>query len=371
MRWNREEYIAHMNFQYTGKEMFCELFGLLIGLYEEWKSQGATEKELNLSAFGWDYVLNAYIPANFGPITDIKPQVLEDNAEFRITIDALGRKMKLCKKSATIPLPMDYPVKTMEDWLKIKHYYEFKEERVDREKLLEIKKLQEKGYLVIGPIMGGFDEPRQLLGEEELCISFYEQPELIEDILNTLSDTALKIYDRVLDVVSIDNLSVHEDLAGKSGALIGPNQISTFIKPYYKKIWDVVSSKGCTIFSQDSDGNMNSVIDSFLDCGITTMYPCEPESGMDIVQIREKYGKKLCIKGGINKYVLQRSKEDIRRELDYKMCDITKGGGTVFALDHRIPNGVTIENYRFYVNYGRKILGLPPVSEAAFERMAF
>lgn len=28
------------------------------------------------------------------------------------------------------------------------------------------------------------------------------------------------------------------------------------------------------------------------------------------------------------------------------------GGGTVFALDHRIPNGVPIENYRAYVRMG-------------------
>ena len=32
MIWRREEYIAHSLFQYTGKEMFCELFGPLIGL---------------------------------------------------------------------------------------------------------------------------------------------------------------------------------------------------------------------------------------------------------------------------------------------------------------------------------------------------
>ena len=31
MIWDRERYIAHCNFEFTGREMFCELFGLLIG----------------------------------------------------------------------------------------------------------------------------------------------------------------------------------------------------------------------------------------------------------------------------------------------------------------------------------------------------
>ena len=47
------------------------------------------------------------------------------------------------------------------------------------------------------------------------------------------------------------------------------------------------------------------------------------------------------------------------------------GGGTVFGLDHRIPNGVSIENYRYYVNEGRKMLNLPPISEEGWARMAF
>ena len=37
---NREQYIAHCNFEFTGRELFCELFGPLVGLDDEWRSQG-------------------------------------------------------------------------------------------------------------------------------------------------------------------------------------------------------------------------------------------------------------------------------------------------------------------------------------------
>ena len=47
--------------------------------------------------------------------------------------------------------------------------------------------------------------------------------------------------------------------------------------------------------------------------------------------------------------------------------------GTVFGLDHRIPNSTPIENYRDYVDTGREILGLPPREHGkqAWQRMAF
>ena len=371
MIWRREQYLAHCMHEFTGREMFCELFGPLLQLEDEWRRQGATEKEINMTAFDWDYVLKTHLPGNCGAVTDIRPALVSDTPEESITIDHMGRRMKLIKSSANIPLPMDHPVAAMDDWLKIKHWYEFSEDRVDMEALRQQKELHDKGYLTIFSVPGGFDEPRQLLGEEAVCYAFYDEPEMIEDMLATMADTVVKVMERIGSVVPIDNLIIHEDMAGKSGPLIGPNLVAEFLKPYYRKVWDCAQSFGAKLFSQDSDGNMNAVVDAFIDCGVNCTYPTEPAAGMDIVEMRKKYGKRLFMKGGIDKHALRRDKAAIRAELEYKMCDLTRGGGTVFALDHRIPNGVTLENYWYYVNTGRELLGLTPVSGEGWERMAF
>ncbi len=371
MRWSREEYVAHMLFEDVGKEMFTELFGPLVGLDDEWKSQGATDAERDLSAFGFDFVDVAHV-GNCKPITDITPQVLEDNSEYRISIDEMGRKVKLIKSSATIPLPFSHPVETFDDWLKIKHWYEFDEKRIDKEALQRAKKLQEQGSLVVLEVLGGFDEPRQLLGEENLCIACYDEPELIKDILDTIGDTAVKIIERTSDIVTIDNLFIHEDMAGKSGPLMGPIQIDEFLAPYYKQCWDCASAYGTKLFSQDSDGNIMAVIDSFLKCGVNIFYPFEPAAGMDMVEARAKYGKAFAVKGGLDKLALREDKATIRKELEYKLGKSMLKGGTAFALDHRIPNGVSIENYRYYVELAREMLGLPAIKEIEkFHRMAF
>lgn len=371
MIWKREQYLAHMQGQYTGREMFTELFGPLIGLEEEWKAQGATPEELDLSAFGWDSVEYAWIPANTGAITGIEPRVLEETSTHILSVDRYGRKEKLCKGSATIPLPTEYPVETMEDWLKIKHWYEFREDRVDMEGLRALAKRQKEGTLILCGMPGGFDEPRQLMGEENLCIAFYEEPELIEDMLNTMADTANKVYERVCSILTPDLLHVHEDMAGKSGPLAGPTQIRAFIGPYYRRVWDPLHAAGATLFSQDSDGNMNAVIEPFLEAGLNIVYPCEPAAGMDIVEIRKKYGNRVALKGGIDKHALRKTIADVEAELTRKICAETLGGGVIFALDHRIPNGVPIENYRYYVRRGRELLGLPEEGPSPFVRMAF
>ena len=92
---------------------------------------------------------------------------------------------------------------------------------------------------------------------------------------------------------------------------------------------------------------------------------------MDPVKTRAQYGNKFCIKGGIDKFALLKDKATIERELEYKLKSNLRGGGTVFGLDHRIPNGVSIENYRYYVNLGREMLGLEPITGEGWGRMAF
>ncbi len=374
MRWTREQYLELMTFGEFPRPMFVELFGPLIGLPEEWREQGATDDEISMQAFDWDYVDRAPAGTDTGPKGLGGSTVLEETDEYRIERDGLGRTMKLTKQTATIALPLDFPVKTMDDWIALKPFYAYREDRINWERVAAAKAAQGQGALVTAGIPGGFDTVRELMGEEMGCMAYYDQPELIADIMATLADTTTRVLKEVTRELTIDQLSVHEDFAGKSGPLIGPTQILEHLKPYYLAGWTVVQESGGRIFQQDSDGNLNPVIEPLLECGLTSLYPMEPAAGMDIVALRKQYGSRFVMLGGIDKHVLRQDQEAIRRELEYKLQPLMRdGGGMVFGLDHRIPNGTSLENYRYYVTLGRQILGLPPLSpeRQGWARMAF
>ncbi len=353
---SREDYLDHMTFKRILPPLFTEIFGPIVGLKEEWEAQGATPEELDFSAFKYRCEARGGVPVHTGRLGGYPPEVLEETESYIISRDELGRTMKLSKGVATLPLPLDYPVKTMDDWLKIKPWYEFSEarfrpdwERVACEHLAA-------GRVVSVNIPGGFDEPRQLMGEAALCMAYYDQPELVHDILNTIGETAARVLDRVSAKVQVDLLSVHEDMAGKSGSLAGPKQIREFIKPYYRRVWDMLADRGARLFDQDSDGNMNAVIPAFMEAGVNCMHPMEPAADMDVVKIRQQYGAQLAFYGGIDKHVIRQSKEEIVAELEYKIPPLVRTGGCVIALDHRIPNGTPLEHYRFYIQKAWEIM---------------
>ncbi len=363
----RQQYIDTMTFGPQPRPLLFELFGPLVGLEAEWRQQGATEDEINLTAFGFDYVRWEAVRCNTGLLGGYEEAILEDNDEFQIRRDRLGRRCKLCKAAATIALPLEYPVTDMDSWLKLKPMYEFAPERL----AADWKASHDPDALVVAFMPGGFDEPRQLMGEEGLCIALYEDPELVHDILDTIGAMVERTLDMVSQKVRIDQLSIHEDMAGKSGPLMGPAHINEFITPYYRRVWDMLESRGATIFAQDSDGDMNAVIPAFLDAGVNHMYPFEPAAGMDVVEARKTYGRALSVRGGIDKHVLRRGREAIRRELEYKLQPMMREGGIAFGLDHRIPNGTPIEDYRYYVRTAKEILGLDPEGPPGWGRTAF
>ncbi len=373
MRFSREEYIELMTFGRAERQMFVELFGRLVGVEEEWAAQGATRDEIDLVAFDWDYVPIAGCGGNTHVRGGWQETVIEETGAYEIRQDSLGRRLKLFKKVSTIPLPLDHPVDGMDSWLEIKPLFEFSEDRVDRDAVERAREARAAGALVVGLIPGGFDLPRTLLGVEKACLAYHDEPELMHDIIDTVTRTACAVFERLTDMIVIDQLSVHEDLAGKNGPLLGPGQFERFVAPYYKKVWDLLAARGARIFDMDTDGNVEPLIDSFLEAGLTGLAPNEPSAGMDIVALRKKYGTRLAFKGGIDKFVLKKGKDAIRAELEYKMQPLMQEGGTVFGLDHRIPNGTSIENYRYYVDLGREMLGLRPLdgTSRGWRRMAF
>ena len=341
----REEYLDYMTFRSNHRPLFTEIFGPLLGLKEEWAAQGALPSEIDLSAFQFRFPAEAGLPVQTGWLGGEALVILEETADVLIYRDPLGRRMELQKKAATIALPTTYPVANMDDWRRIKHHYEFSEARIGTH-----RPGRDPVTSVTSP--GGFDEPRQLMGEEAVAMACYEQPELLHDMLQTFGDTAVRAIERV----QLDQLFVHEDMAGRSGPLFGPRQIEEFVAPYYRRVWDVARDRGARLFKQDSDGDLRPIIPALLAAGLNFIYPCEPAAGMDIVKLREQYGTQLAFMGGIDKHVLRRTQAEIAAELEYKIPPMVHTGGCVLGIDHRIPNGTSLENYRFYIQKAWEIL---------------
>jgi len=179
VEWSRDEYLDYMAGRRVDRPMFVELFGPLVGLDQEWREQGATESEVQLTAFGFDHVRRASIDVETGYWPAREEKVLQDSADDLIFRDSMGRTMRLCKGAATIALPLDFPVKGEGDWDRVKPRYQFSEERFSAGWAERARQAREKGALIVSHIVGGYSELRELMGDEEACVSYLTRPDLV------------------------------------------------------------------------------------------------------------------------------------------------------------------------------------------------
>jgi hypothetical protein len=125
----QEPYLDYMTFQAAGPPLITEIFGPLVGLPDEWRAQGASSEEIDLSAFTYRAPLMASVSVNTGWRGGPEPRILEETEDAVLGLDRYGRRTKLFKKTASLPHPIDYPVGSMDEWLALKPHYLFDEGR--------------------------------------------------------------------------------------------------------------------------------------------------------------------------------------------------------------------------------------------------
>ena len=292
------------------------------------------------------------VPLNIGAYPPFERKVIEDHGDWYIWQDPDGCLLRETKDRGTLPSIVSTPVKTREDWerYKAERLKPTLEGRLPANWDELVKEYKNRDYpLWLGQRHGFFGTPRFLLGEVEVLTMYYDDPELMKDINNYLTDFWIALFDGVLKEVEIDAVFIWEDMCYKGGPLVSPAIFREFILPGYQKLTSFLKERGVKIIVVDSDGNVWKLIPLWIEGGVTAIFPFEVAAGMDVVEVRKAFPK-LAIIGGIDKRVTfdGQNKEAIDHELEAKVPFMLKSGGYIPHIDHAVSPETSFENFKYY-----------------------
>ena len=298
------------------------------------------------------------------PVFEVK--VLSENERHRVETTYGGATVEVSKEFPwRMPKYLDHPVKDRATWNEYKKRLDpHSPGRWPANWPAYIEKSNSKDEPTMLLLCGFFGMMYIWMGMERLLYTFYDDPNLIEDMMDTLLYLDMEVATRVLKDVRIEFVRFWEDMAYKSGALISPDMFRKFMVPRYKKITDFFRSQGIDILFIESDGNVNELIPIWLEeCGVNFHSPLEVAAGRDAVALRKEYGKDLILCGNIDKRVFSRGKDAIREEVMSKVPFLAETGGYFPGVDHAIPPDISLENYRYFINLLREISGQEKLPE--------
>ncbi|NQT54118.1 hypothetical protein HQ576_18830, partial [bacterium] len=82
--------------------------------------------------------------------------------------------------------------------------------------------------------------------------------------------------------------------------------------------------------------------------------PLEAKAGMDVVELRQRYGRSLAFYGNIDATKMGGPRDAVDAELRRKV-PLARHGGYILHSDHSVPPDVTLERYRWILTRAREI----------------
>ncbi|HBP38584.1 MAG TPA: hypothetical protein DD640_07565, partial [Clostridiales bacterium] len=298
---------------------------------ERWISEGLNEFDLHWDwwageeYFGMD--CREFIPVNYGIMPAFAYTILEKTDRYEVFQDNVGRVRKALTEGevrgtrASMDQFLRFPVADRHDFQKMKQRYQA---NLGARYPAQWKEILLPGWsrrehpLILGnncSTLGFFWLARDWMGTENVCYGWYDQPDLMHEMMAFIADFTIEVSRPVLRETDVDYVMINEDMSMKNGPLLSPAQYREFIYPHMRRLVDFFKKNGVRYVMVDTDGNCEALIPLLMECGVDAIWPLERAAGMDPLKIRKKFGRDLRLFGGVDKMELAKDRQAIDRHL--------------------------------------------------------
>ncbi len=137
-----------------------------------------------------------------------------------------------------------------------------------------------------------------------------------------------------------------EDLGYKTGPLIGPAMFRDFFLEANKERVRNVKGKFGKKILKHCCGNINLLMDFFIEIGFDAYQSIQPTAGMDICRLKKDYGDRIALWGGVAvEHLVGGTPEEVRNDVRRAMACAKPGGRFILGASHSIAVGTKYDNF--------------------------
>jgi uroporphyrinogen decarboxylase len=262
-----------------------------------------------------------------------------------------GAILKYIRGKTSTPGLESFRVGSPRDWQALKPRLLSVEGRLPADLRERYRSYREAGRYVVATIHDPMEASWSKLGPTYLMEAMLTDPDLVSDVFKTITEMNLAALEDLLGQgYEIDGGWIWGDIAYSRGTFFSPTLYRELLQPCHKRLVGFFSQRGLPVVYH-SDGDLRRVMDLIIETGIRCLQPLEAKAGMDIFDMKRKYGGRLVFMGNIDFDAIARSEEDAEAEIRLKVGLGKEGGGYIYHSDHSVPPNVSLERYR-------KVLGL-------------
>jgi len=356
---SRERVLRAFNFQLPDRVPLFD--GYWAEFVKAWRAAKRVPKDVSIHDH---YGVDIRIAVGDETLAPSRAAVLEESPEYRIERDGWGQ-VKRVKKGGYFFEQLQPNVKSHAD---LDNLYADPPDMPSRyERLDAAMPALKQRYAVFAKTGGPFIRACFVRGDVNLLTDMAADPEFAADLAMRVTDHLIAIGCEELRRWELQDTGiwVYDDMASVNGPMFSPGAAERILAPCWAKMIAAYREAGAAHVILHSDGNIAPLLDILLDCGFEGINPVEYNAGLDALALRERYGRRLILIGGLdNAGILPRGDRAEVREHVLRVLAAGREGGLVLGM-HSVGPDIAVETYDYVTELLREF-GTYPMDENPF-----
>jgi len=184
-----------------------------------------------------------------------------------------------------------------------------------------------------------------LLGGMQNGLMLYAlQPEVVHAAARQQMDHQDKLDEWYVRPGSAGVMFDH-DMGGTNGPLISPEMFREMVLPYFRRRARRVKGFRDQLILHNC-GNNIPLMEMLIEAGVDCYQSLQTNAGMEVGRLKEMFGERLCVWGGVAvEALLGGTPDDVRRQVRTAMQRGAPGGGFILGPSHSIAMNTRYENF--------------------------
>ena len=220
---------------------------------------------------------------------------------------------------------------------------------------------------VYGSVCEGHEMLWRILGTENVLLWIGLYPEAVGKFVERINAFSLELLKAQIEAAGgmLDGIVVWGNVAYKHGLFFSPHYWRQYFKPGVKALVEKCHAHGLPVIYHGC-GNVNRIFEDFIEVGVDAYNPLEAKAGMDVLDLRRKFGHRIGFCGNMDVVRwAEESPQELERTVLTKL-NAAKGGGYIFQSDHSVPSNVSGQSYEYVVKLVRQY-GIYPLRLGSYD----
>ncbi|MEM3129514.1 MAG: uroporphyrinogen decarboxylase family protein [Nitrososphaerota archaeon] len=221
----------------------------------------------------------------------------------------------------------------------------------------KLKKIYNYNYFTVAEIKGVCETPWMYLrGLKNFLIDIKKDPKFVNEMIELSFKFMMELTEYIIDEAPLDGIWMTDDMGDSKGPFFNIETYRKLFKPWHEEIVKRIHKKGKKILLH-SHGNIMPLLEDIIDANFDSIDPLDPADNIDLLKIKEKYGDKITLMGGITKNIGLMSIEEIEKHV-LEIAKIGSKKGFILMSAGGVPPEMSLEkfnHYRYIIEKARRI----------------